>query len=324
MKRLFLLLSCLFITDVISAQNDVYVEITDMNIPALRHTMETNTARLHTVINKAQSRNSSMVNFSGIGITEDAKDAIMMLWENVHMRVLDDEIVARCISLRSSNRTRGYEISNIAIEMLPTEANYSGDRNQEVTISYDLQGRISDFVISSGIHQYTTLMKNAIDLDDLDKRMQILHYVEQFRTAYCQKDMQFMDNVFSEDALIIIGRRVLRKRTETGMQSKFEYTKQNKEQYLTNLGRLFKSTKYVNVKFSDITIERNGAKPHLYGVTCIQDWNSASLSGTQYSDMGRVVMRWEFSDEDHPVIHVRTWQSTEDDKWFRTNDFKIN
>lgn len=324
MKKLFILLACVLISNVVSAQDNVSVEITNVNNPSLQRTMEANTTRLLTAINQAQSRNSSMVDFSGIGISEDAKDAIMMLWENIHMRVLDEVIVQRCISLRSKNRTRGYEISNIAVEMLPTETTYNGDGIQEVTISYDLLGHISDIVISSGIHQYTKLMKDAIDLDDLDKRMQILHYVEQFRTAYCQKDIKFMNNVFSEDALIITGRKVLPRKTEVGKSPNFEYTKQNKAQYLSNLGRLFKSTKYVNVKFSDITIERNGAKPHLYGVTCIQDWNSANLSGAQYSDMGRVFMLWDFSDEDHPVIHVRTWQNTEDNKWFKTNDFKLN
>lgn len=324
MKRLFYTLTILFLSATASfAQDEVSVEITDVNNAALQKTMEQNASKLLTAINKAESSKSSSINFSGIGIEADARDAIALLWSSVHMRVVDDDIVGKCLTLKSSQRLRGYEVMNIAIEMKPEDVNYKDDLMQEVTISFNPQGGISDFVISSGIHQYTTLMQKAMNVDDLDRRMQILHYVEQFRTAYCQKDIQFMENVFSDDALIITGRKVQRKTNEMGLKQEYTYDKQTKAQYLTNLKGIFARNKYVNVKFSDITIERNGAKPYIYGVTCTQDWQTKRANGGHYEDLGVVFMLWDFSDEDHPKIHVRTWQEKEDPKQFSTKSFKL-
>lgn len=322
MKHILIFLIYFLVPLSVAAQDNVYLKITDVNNNSLQTTMENNVSRLLTSINKAETSHSDSVNFSGISITEDAKEAIAMLWENVHMRVVDDEIVARCTMLKTHYRVRGYEIQNIAVEMKPSDSEYTGNRNQEVTISFDLQGHISDFVISTGIHQYTTLMKDAVDLDDMDKRMQILHYVEQFRTAYCQKDLEFMQTIFSSDALIITGRKVIKKSPEFGLKATFEYTRHSKSEYLASLSRIFTTAKYLNVKFSNITIERNGSKPYFYGVTCTQEWNSGRWNGFQYSDLGRVFMLWDFSDEEHPVIHVRTWQNTEDNYWFTTHDFQ--
>ena len=85
--------------------------------------------------------------------------------------------------------------------------------------------------------------------------------------------------------------------------AKVEYVQQTKQQYLTGLRRVFRNNKYINVKFSDYKIVRHGSKPNYYGVTLIQDWKTSN-----YSDQGIVFLVWDFSNEDEPKIHVRTWQ----------------
>ncbi|MCQ2242623.1 MAG: nuclear transport factor 2 family protein [Bacteroidaceae bacterium] len=323
MKRLFYTLTFILLSLSISAQDNVAVEIQDLSNANLRKTMENNASKLLTAINEAESSNSQSINYSGINIEQDAKDVLSMLWSSIHMRVVEEDIVEKCLTLRSRNRIRGYEIMRIPVEMKPFADNYKDDLNQEVTITFNTQGGISDFVISSGIHQYSTLMQEAVGVDDLDRRMQILHYVEQFRTAYCQKDLAFMENVFSNDALIITGRKVQRKNAEIGLKPEYVYDKQTKVEYLSRLKGIFARNQYVNVKFSDITIERNGAKPWIYGVTCVQDWQTKRANGGHYEDLGVVFMLWDFSDENHPQIHVRTWQATDDDKVFNTKSFKL-
>ena len=323
MKRLFYTLTFILLSLSISAQDNVSVEIQDLSNANLRKTMESNASKLLTAINKAESSNSQSINYSGISIEQDAKDVLSMLWRSIHLRVIEDDIVEKCLTLRSSNRIRGYEIMRIPVEIKPFDDNFQDDLNQEITITFNTQGGISDFVISSEIHQYSKIMQDAKDVDDLDRRMQILHYVEQFRTAYCQKDMAFMENVFSEQALIIKGRKVERKTNEIGLKTEYIYDKQTKVEYLSWLKGVFARNRYVNVKFSDITIERNGAKPWIYGVTCVQDWQTKRANGGHYEDLGIVFMLWDFKDENHPQIHVRTWQATDDEKKFSTKSFKF-
>lgn len=310
------------------AQNKVNFEFTDgISNVALKNKMEQNASGLLTAINQAQSKNSESVDFVGIDISDDAANSVAMLWSNVHMKIEDDDILTHCLTLKNGSNIRGYEAGSIAVEMVPLDDSFQDVLNQEISIDFDKNGKISDFVISAGVAQYKSLMKEAKSVDDLDKRMQILHYVEQFRTAYCQKDIKFMENVFSEDALIITGREVIRRERPgdgtMSMKKDIVYNKMNKSQYLTNLRGVFSRNGYINVKFSEVSIERNGAKPHIYGVTCVQDWHTKNNKGGQYHDEGIVFMLWDFTDEEHPVIHVRTWQPMNDTNRFTTKSFKL-
>lgn len=300
-----------------NAQN-VDFGITDgLSDTMLKARMEKQVSRLLTAINTAADRGSA-VNFSGIDIDDMASFSIAMLWGNVHFRTFDEEILTRALTLKSAGRIRGYQVRDIEIEMIPLDDTYKDEKVQEICIDFDTSGKIIDFNLTLGINQYVRIFREGTELDDLDRRMQILHYVEQLRNAYNQKDLRFMDAIFSEDALIITGKVIRRLKSEVNIPVEIQYTKQNKQQYLNGLRRVFANNSYINVKFDDIMIKRHGAKPDYYGVTLTQHWNSSS-----YHDEGILFLIWDFSNEDEPKIHVRTWQPTEDSRVFTLNDFKL-
>ena len=320
MKKILFFAALSFIFTMASAQNNVDFEIADgLSNSSLKTRMEQQVSRLLTAINSAES-NGRNVNFSGIDIDDLASHSIVMLWGNVRFRTLDDEIVTNCLRLGGGN---GWQVRNIEVEMKPLDDTYKGNKIQEVSIDFDKNGRIVDFNFTLGINQYMRIMKEGVELDDLDRRMQILHYVEQFRNAYNQKDIDFMDAVFSEDALIITGKVIRRVPNELQIRSnrpEIQYTKQSKQQYLANLKRVFARNGYVNVKFDEIKVLRHGANPNFYGVTLIQHWNSST-----YSDEGILFLVWNFENPDAPQINVRTWQpmETPDDDIFTLDNFKI-
>ena len=302
------------------AQNEVYFEFSDGISGNLKTTMEQNISKLLTAVNNAESTNKD-INYTGINIDNLASQSIGMMWRNVHFRVVDSDIVEHCLCVKSSTgAVIGYQVRNIAIEMKPLNDSYIGDLNQEVSINFDKNGKITDFNITMGLQQYVKLIKEGEKLDDLDRRMQILHWVEQFRNAYVTKDINFMENVFSDDALIVTGKVIKRQKTDM-KPIDVVYTTQGKEQYLNGLRRVFKNNAYINVKFDDITIVRHGAKPNYYGVTLKQGWNTKN-----YSDEGIVFVVWDFTDELNPKIMVRTWQpmQVEEEDIFTLKNFKLN
>ena len=321
MKRLFIALTLLMASFCGYAQDKVSFEFSDgIENRDIKARMETNVSRLLTAINRAESTNQD-INYSGVDIDNLASQSIGMMWNNVHFRIVDDDIVEHCLRIKtSSGSVIGYQVRNIAVEMKPMDDSYDGDLNQEICINFDSKGRISDFNLTIGMQQYVQLMKEGEMLDDLDRRMQILHWVEQFRNAYCQKDLDFMENVFSDDALIITGKVVKRQHTDMKPTSSVEYTTYGKQQYLNNLRRVFRNNSYINVKFDEITIKRHGAKPNYYGVTLKQGWFTKN-----YSDEGIVFIVWDFTDELQPKILVRTWQPMEvnDDDIFTLSNFKL-
>lgn len=148
------------------------------------------------------------------------------------------------------------------------------------------------------------LQNRRYEVSELQQRMKILDYVEHFRTAYNQKDLKFIRQVFSDDALIITGRVITTRKTEIHPSGyKLEYAKQTKTQYLKNLEKVFKSTRNVRVKFDDVIIVKHPTIKGIYGVTVRQKWTT-----DRYSDDGYVFMLWDFRNEYQPQIHVRTWQ----------------
>ena len=169
------------------------------------------------------------------------------------------------------------------------------------------------------------VIKSNLELTDLRRRQLILDYVEQFRTAYNQKDLPFLKQVFSDDALIITGKVITQRHAEGFTSQKITYNKQTKQQYLDNLRRVFNTTQYIKVTFDDIEVKRHPVNPNYYGVTLHQGWTS-----DRYHDDGWLFLLWDFSNEDHPTIHVRTWQPDKiegkklpDEEIFSLDDFNI-
>lgn len=322
MRKFLFIFAFAAIGTLASAQGKVDFEIVDgIADGALKTRMEQQVSKLLSAINAGASSGRS-VNFSGIDIDDMASHSIAMLWENVRFCTLDDEIVTSCLRL-GSGTLRGYQVRNIEVEMKPLDDSYADGKIQEVCIDFDTRGRIVDFNLTLGVNQYMRIMREGLELDDLDRRMQILHYVEQFRNAYNQKDIDFMDAVFSEDALIITGKVIRRVPNESGIVSRkaeIQYSKQSKQQYLQNLKRVFARQGYINVKFDEIRVLRHGANPDFYGVTLIQHWNSST-----YSDKGILFLVWNFENPDAPQINVRTWQpmETSEKDIFTLDNFKI-
>ena len=320
MKIIIIYTLSLFLVLNISAQDEVAFEISSNGAPAanIKAHMEKNAAALLTAINRAETTGND-INFTGISITNDAANGLAMYWHNIHFRVLDDDIVEHCNTNRGRNGVRNYDIRNIAVEMKPLDSSYQEDINQEITIEFDRKGTITNIDVSKGLQQYSKILKNSFSVEDLDERLRIVKFVQQFKMAYNKKDIQFMENIFSEDALIITGHKVLRKKTEHSTPAGFEYTVQTKNQYLNGLRRVFKNNAYVNVEFDEnsMNITRNGAKPYLYGVTVTQRYNSST-----YKDVGKLTMIWNFKDPENPQINVRVWQAPDDPKEFKVTDFK--
>lgn len=320
MKRyctyLLVLLACIG-----ASAQDVSFQFSDgISDKRLKDKMEQQLSALLTAINTAAAADTD-INYSGIDIDPLASQSIGMTWRVVHFATEEDDIVEHCLRQKtSSGNIRGYQVRNIGVRMMPLDATYDGPEHREIAIDFSPTGRIEDVNFSMGNTEYAGLMRAGYDLGDLDRRMQIIHWCEQFQNAYNKCDINFLENIFSDDALIITGKLTTQRvHSDVAMlnPTKVEYVRQNKTQYLNGLRRVFANNKYINVKFSDYKIMRHPSKPNYYGVTLIQDWATSN-----YKDQGIVFLLWDFSDEDAPKIHVRTWQPMTEEA-FTLSDFKL-
>ena len=268
MKKIFT--TIIFSLTIALQAASITVTITDgVDNDALRQKMEHNIARILDEINAAQAADRNL-NFAAMGVNTDVQRSMAMLWENTPFLCTDDEIVEHCITTGS-----GYQIRNIPLMMKPTaERAFNEEEYQEAVISFDKQGNVSSFYLSISMNLYMNVIKSNLELTDLRRRQMILDYVEQFRTAYNQKDLQFLNQVFSDDALIITGKVIMQKHAEGFTSQKIEYNKQSKREYINKLRRIFQNARYFKVTFDEIEVMRHPTNPNFYGVTLLQGYTN--------------------------------------------------
>ena len=315
-----ILLICMLALMAIQGKSDnVNFTVSDgIDNAAIKSKIESEVSRMLSEINAAQEAGRSL-NFSAMGnIGTRVQQSMAMLWENCPFECTDEEIIEHCITTGS-----GYQVRNIP---LPTgEREFGEDEYQEAVISFDKQGNVESFYLSISMNLYMNVIKSNLELTDLRRRQLILDYVEQFRTAYNQKDINFLNQVFSDDALIITGKVITTKHAEGFTSQKIQYNKQSKEQYIKNLKGVFARNSYIKVTFDEIQVMRHPVNPNFYGVTLLQGWTSG-----KYHDDGYLFLLWDFTNESAPQIHVRTWQpdkiggkSLPKDEVFSLSDFDI-
>lgn len=306
----------------LGARGQVSFTVSDgIDNATIKSKIESTVSKMLTEINVAQAAGRSL-NFAAMGsLNTRVQQSMAMLWENSPFVCTDEEIIEHCITTGS-----GYQVRNIPLMMKPTgEREFNEDEYQEAVISFDKQGNVESFYLSISMNLYMNVIKSNLELTDLRRRQLILDYVEQFRTAYNQKDINFLNQVFSDDALIITGKVITTKHAEGFTSQKIQYNKQSKEQYIKNLRGVFARNSYIKVTFDDIEVMRHPVNPNFYGVTLLQGWTSGT-----YHDDGYLFLLWDFSNENAPQIHVRTWQPDKiegkplpKDEVFTLDDFDI-
>lgn len=142
-------------------------------------------------------------------------------------------------------------------------------------------------------------------------RMILIRFLENYKTAYALKRLDYIESIFAEDALIIVG-TVLKKQTVTERQVTINrpyirYTRQTKEQYIKRLRSTFTSNEFINLRFADNVIRKSADKGEIYGVQIRQDYFSSN-----YGDSGYLFLLVDLNHPDKPIIHVRAWQPEKD------------
>lgn len=152
-------------------------------------------------------------------------------------------------------------------------------------------------------------------------QMILINFLEQYKTAYALKRLDYIENIYSNNALIITGTLVKVKPNEVNRYKDnriVRYNKQTKEQYLKNLKYSFSSKEYINIKFEDSEIRKAGKGGDIFGVQIKQNYFSSN-----YGDVGYLFLIVDLNNCDEPIIHVRTWQPeiTANDKLYDLSSF---
>lgn len=287
----------------------------------LKTRMENNISALLTEIDRAGNSGTAL-NLSNISMESGAKARLNALWNEAAHFICDKQTnISKCL-----NDFQGYQVRAIPITMKPVDSSYDQSLNRELTISLNKSGVITGVRPAWELQEdVSKILFSSGGVADTRQRREILKWVEDFRCYYNERNLKALNQIYSDDALIITGSVVTQRKTQGDMgvrlEQKVKYTVQSKEQYISKLSQIFQNTRRINVEFDHISVVMHGAKPNIYGVTLHQKWQTNT-----YSDEGWLFLLWDFNDPEKPQIHVRTWQPEQivaKDGVFTLDDFFI-
>ena len=230
----------------------------------------------------------------GVPERQDQAGNLGKIWEASPFFIPEQELILEAVR----NSEGQFEFRNIPA-LFTTE---SEEVYNELSITLELSGEILELDITLPQHQYVQLLSQSSDAIDEGRRKVILDFTEDFRTAYNTKDLEFIENVFSDQAIIIVG-NVVKSQGESPFQNQVEYLRFTKTEYMDRLKRVFSNNEFIDVQFEKIDILQHPKYPHMYGVSMEQYYASST-----YSDEGYLFLLVDFQNENEPLIHVRTWE----------------
>ena len=207
--------------------------------------------------------------------------------ENLTFESFEDKIYIRPLKLQFSFQTNSKKFV------------------EDLVFTYDTaSGKIDN--ISFGLNKITLQsIESHSEWTNRDKKL-LTHTMESYKTAYSLKRIDYLKSIFSEDAIIIVGKKIkTEKSNQYNNKPKIVLNKYDKKTYFNNLEKAFKSNEFINIDFEETKLEKG--KNEIYGIRIKQNYYSQN-----YGDQGRLFLIMDLKNKNKPIIHVRTWQPLDD------------
>jgi len=191
-------------------------------------------------------------------------------------------------------------------------------RNETVVIDFDDTGNIYNFgyTINPALHKLFKSQGTAVG--DWDYRQIAIKFLENYKTSYTTKNIEDVETLYSDDAIIITGKVVKRTKLNKEISTDFSdeeivYFKKTKQEHIASQKEVFKNNRFVWLQFDTFNISV-APVDSVYGVSMQQNYYSST-----YKDEGYLFLLIDFRGKD-PLIHVRNWQPGE---WDLSKQMKL-
>lgn len=150
------------------------------------------------------------------------------------------------------------------------------------------------------------------------ERGAILDFLENYRSAYAFKRIDYLRSIYADNALFISGSIVKASPNKTETE-KYDYNQRSKKEFIANQERSFSRYSAIRLSYNEIIVKKS-AKGNVFGINIKQRFQS-----DKYSDEGFVFLIVSFIDTYNPVVRVRTWQPEEDPMFgvYSLDDFPL-
>lgn len=181
---------------------------------------------------------------------------------------------------------------------------------EDVVFTFTPDGKISNVSFGLGQTAEDDILGKSIWKETT--RMAIMQFLENYKTAYALKRLDYIETIFDDDAVIITGTvaSVASSKDFGGVPINnrvVKYNRYDKNSYLRHLKQSFASKEFINIRFANNDVRMLGKGGEVYAIQISQDYYS-----NNYGDHGYLFLMVDVNDPNAPVIKVRTWQPERD------------
>lgn len=192
---------------------------------------------------------------------------------------------------------------------------------EDLVFTFDKNRKISNVAFGLGRTAEDDILNKGVWKESA--RKVLMAFLENYKTAYALKRLDYINTIFDDDAVIIVA-NVAKRSTMSdtrGFQNDkiIKYNRYSKDQYLKNLKRCFSTNEFINIRFANNDVVKLGKGGETYGIQIAQDYYSSS-----YGDKGYLFLEVDVNNPKQPIIKVRTWQPEKDPNFglYGPGDFK--
>lgn len=195
---------------------------------------------------------------------------------------------------------------------------------QDLVFRFDSQSSL----VTSVAFRLSSIAENDIlsksDKWPMESTLQLMNFLEDYQTAYALKRHKYIESIYSDSALIIVGHVVKKVAMPDSYnmhlpQEDIIRVKKDKKTYINDLERCFATQNYIRLRFTDTDFVKDSERPDLYGISVRQDYYSST-----YCDVGYLLLIVDL-EKTTPIIYVRTWQPDKPGVTpYKMHNFRIN
>ncbi len=217
------------------------------------------------------------------------------------------------------------------VRSIPMAFSYQNNRTEfveDVVFSFGPNGKVDNVTYALGDVAVKDILGRPSGFGSMEERYQLIGFMEDYKTAYALKRHDFLEAIFDDQALIIVGNVVRRDAAAldqrgfySGLgQQDVEYIQLSKSEYMDRLGRIFQRNEFINLRFEDNQVRKTQKDEKIYGIQIAQHYYSST-----YADKGYLFLMIDLNDSLNPKIYVRTWQPEKnaDGSVFGLEDFRF-
>ena len=182
---------------------------------------------------------------------------------------------------------------------------------EDVVFSFDSEGRIDNVTFGLGNTAADDILCNSVWSETA--RVAVMNFLENYKTAYALKRIDYIESIFDDNAVIIVGSVAKVQERVPGDGGKVVYNnilrknRYTKDTYLRNLKGCFAANEFINIRFANNDVYKLSSGGELYAIQIAQDYYSSN-----YADQGYLFLMVDINDPERPIIKVRTWQPEKD------------